>query len=292
MIGQSTRLVIKKSLPGRIARYFRGRLQPRLDSAPAYRSALKGYTALEIGGPSSIFGDEGGLPLYGNLESVDNCLFSNRTIWTGAVQENRTFVYHPRKRAGQQFISEAASLDAIAGSAYECVLASHCLEHLSNPVKALKAWKRVLKKNGRMVLIVPHKDATFDWRRPVTNIGHMIEDYEVGVGEDDLTHLEEILKLHDLNKDSAAGTFENFRQRCLSNSSNRAMHHHVFVTSNTVSLMDYAGFKLLRVDHLKPFHIIVLAEIPQGECDNREFMASLPTMLAASPFPSDRAINF
>jgi len=55
-------------------------------------------------------------------------------------------------------------------------------------------------------------------------------DYANNVGEDDLTHLPEILALHDLSRDEAAGTPEQFHQRCLDNISKRAIHHHVFDT--------------------------------------------------------------
>jgi len=50
------------------------------------------------------------------------------------------------------------------------------------------------------------------------------------VGEEDLTHVPEILELHDLSRDEGAGTREQFRQRCLANHVHRALHHHVFDT--------------------------------------------------------------
>jgi hypothetical protein len=100
----------------------------------------------------------------------------------------------------------------------------------------------------------------------------MIEDYENKIKEDDLTHLPEILELHDLSKDEGAGTKEQFRRRCLANDSNRAMHHHVFDTQAALAIVNHAGFKILRVDHLKPFHIIVLASRTDSVVDNSRFM--------------------
>ena len=47
-------------------------------------------------------------------------------------------------------------------------------------------------------LVVPHKDKTFDHNRPVTSLNHLEEDLDNDVDEDDLTHLPEILELHDL----------------------------------------------------------------------------------------------
>ena len=128
------------------------------------------------------------MPIYGILGSLDNCSYSGSTIWTGEVREGDGFLYHRAKQAGRQIISDATDLRTIPDSSYECVLACHCLEHIANPLRALAEWKRVLKDEGLLLLILPHKDGAFDWRRPTTTLTHMIEDYENAVGEEDLTH--------------------------------------------------------------------------------------------------------
>ena len=170
-----------------------------------YLVRLAGKRAVEIGGPSDIFRDEGALPVYGVAWSVDNCLYSHQTIWTEKVVPGQTFKYHSGKPPGIQYVCEATELKPIPDRSYDCVLASHCLEHVANPLRALAEWKRVLKNGGLLLLVLPHKDGTFDWRRPVTALTHMVEDYEKQIGEDDLTHLSEILALHDLEKDEPAG---------------------------------------------------------------------------------------
>ena len=171
-------------------------------------------------------------------------------------------------------------------SSYDCVLASHCLEHIANPLLALAEWKRVLKNDGLLLLILPHKDGTFDWRRPTTPLAHMIEDYEDAVGEEDMTHLPEILELHDLSRDIPAGTKDQFEQRCLANHINRAMHHHVFDTMAAVAIVNHIGLEILCVDNLKPSHIIVLASRTDQPIDNREFIGDAKHW-RRSPFPSD-----
>jgi len=215
-------------------------------------------------------------------------LYSGNTIWAGEVREGNTFVYHLEKQAGAQIICEATNLQPIRDSSYDCVLACHCLEHIANPLRALAEWKRVLKDRGLLLLVLPHKDGTFDWRRPTTPLAHMIQDYENGVGEEDLTHLPEILDLHDLSKDEAAGTKEHFRQRCLANQINRAMHHHVFDTMVAMEIVNHMGFALLRVDNLRPHHIMILASRADRPVDNRRFMEPGSKVWSRSPFPSDR----
>jgi SAM-dependent methyltransferase len=234
-----------------------------------------------------MFAEQGILPIYGVLGSLDNCLFANRTIWEGRVREGRNFRYSLAKGPGIQFILEATDLNVIQDASYECILACHTLEHVANPLRALEEWKRVSAKDGFLLLVLPHKNGTFDWKRPVTSVSHMVEDYEQNTGEDDLTHLPEILALHDLTKDKGAGSAENFRQRCLQNFECRALHHHTFDTRTAVSMIDHAGFQLLRVDHLKPFHIILVARRCVHHPDNRAFLLPDAEYLRRSPFQSD-----
>jgi hypothetical protein len=229
---------------------------------------------------------DGAVPVYDRLKSLDNCLYGRSTIWTGEVCEGNSFRYHHGKPLGTQFICDATDLQPIESGSYECVLACHCLEHIANPLRALAEWKRVLKDDGLLLLIVPHKDGTFDWRRPVTPLAHMIEDYENAMGEEDLTHLPEILQLHDLSKDLPAGTKEEFRQRCLANHLNRAMHHHVFDTRVALSAVSHVGLQILRVDNLAPCHILILAG-RTGRVDNRRFLQLGDERWTRSPFPSD-----
>ena len=253
----------------------------------AYLSRLAGKRAIEIGGPSNLFGDDGPLPIYEALASADNCLYASQTIWAETTP-GQTFKYHPRKAPGIQYVCEAADLKPIADRNYGAVLACHCLEHVANPLRALAEWKRVLKDDGLLLLVLPHKDGTFDWRRPVTTLAHMVEDYEKQIREDDLTHLPEILALHDLEKDQAAGSPEQFRIRSLENQVHRALHHHVFDTLTAVQLVDRANFQLIQVDNFRPFHILILARNGSDTPDNARFLWANARYRRRSPFPSDR----
>jgi hypothetical protein len=287
-IAKATRAIAKNVLGPRLASIIRKPFSPKLRSIADYRSALQSKCGLEIGGPSPLLASDGSVPIYDVLRSLDNCLYAGSTIWTGDVQKGNTFHYQSGKEPGTQLICDATDLKAIGDSSYECVLGCHCLEHIANPLRALAEWKRVLKNDGLLLLILPHKDGTFDWRRKTTSLPHMIEDYEKGVGEEDLTHLTEILDLHDLSKDEAAGTKEQFYQRCLANHTNRAMHHHVFDTMGALRLISQAGFQIRRVNNLRPYHIIVLATRTDLPFDNRRFMELGCEHWSQSPFSSDR----
>jgi hypothetical protein len=102
---------------------------------------------------------------------------------------------------------------------------------------------------------------TFDHLREPTSVDHMFDDFEKGTGEDDLTHLPEILEKHDLDRDVAAGSREDFHRRSVDNFSNRCLHHHVFDENNSRELLSRVGFEVLALDLAHPFHICILARM-------------------------------
>jgi len=245
---------------------------------------------LEIGGPSTIFTQRGHIPVYPLAARIDNCNFEHRTVWEGTVHEGETFVFNSQKAPGRQYVAEASELGRITDGAYDFVLSSHCIEHLANPRRGLAEWIRVLKDDGLLVLIVPHKDGTFDHRRPVTSLAHLIQDFEAGTTEHDLTHLDEILKLHDLARDPEAGGAAAFAERSKRNYENRCLHHHVFDTRLAVALVEHAGLQILAVEPVRPYHIVVIArKLPAGRApDNEEFLGVTRSPCWSSPFASDR----
>jgi hypothetical protein len=124
---------------------------------------------------------------------------------------------------------------------------------------------RVAKPGGAIIVVLPYYRRTFDHRRRPTSVEHMVEDFQLGRDESDLTHLPEILELHDLALDPAAGTLANFRERSLRNFENRCLHHHVFDEQNARGLLEAAGLTVEVVELAKPQHIAVLSRRP-AEC--------------------------
>lgn len=247
-------------------------------------------SGLEIGGPSSVFQRRGIMPLYRVVRSLDNCNFSHETVWEGKIQAGKTFKFHEKREPGHQFVGEATKLQMIPSGKYDFVLSSHVLEHTANPIAALTEWLRVLKSDGVLVILVPHKDGTFDCRRPVTSLQHLKEDFDCLMPETDQSHMQEILAMHQLSRDPEAGTLDNFRQRCSQNFANRCAHHHVFDTSLLVELLDHMGVKLLAIEAVKPYHILAIARkcSPDLDTDNCAFTSGTRSHLVSSPFPTDR----
>jgi SAM-dependent methyltransferase len=247
-------------------------------STAAFREQVLDGKGLEIGGPSPFFRTF--LPIYEYIASLDNCVFASDTVWEGRVTE--TFVYHPTKPPGRNYIIDGVDLGRFSDGSYDFVLSCHNLEHIANPVKALKEWIRVTKPGGCIILVLPDCHRTFDHRRSPTPVSHMLDDYARNVTEDDATHLEEILAKHDLRRDPSAGTWENFRQRSVNNSSFRCLHHHVFDTNNLRELMETLGLNVKVVETARPFHITLLARLPdRAQRPEQDTSAKTPVLVTA-----------
>jgi SAM-dependent methyltransferase len=250
-------------LPARMVQAARRVLGRRVRSGNRFRGQVLGRVGLEIGGPSSVFSDRGELPLYRYVKGLDNCVFSFETIWEGRREEGRTFLYHSKRPKGQNYVREGTDLRGISDGSYDFVLSCHNLEHIANPLKALNEWSRVTKPGGAIIVVLPHYRRTFDHRRRPTSVQHMKDDFAEMRDETDLTHLMEILELHDLSLDPAAGTAEHFRKRSEHNFENRCLHHHVFDETNARGLFEAAGLEVEIAELARPQHIAVLAHRPR-----------------------------
>lgn len=246
-------------------------------------------TGLEIGGPSAIFRADGLLPVYPIAAKVDNITYSSRTRWEGAVTAGSTFRFDDAKAPGTQYILDSDGVSALPVETYDFVLSSHMLEHTSNPLKMLDQWKKLLRRDGRLLLVLPHKEGTFDHRRPVTRLAHLQEDRRNDVGEDDDTHIAEILQLHDLRRDPEQASREDFERWIRDNATHRGAHHHVFDVRLAIEMLDSVGFQIVDVTTARPCHIILLAKRPADrQVDNSVFLRSDASAYRASAFSCDR----
>jgi SAM-dependent methyltransferase len=265
------------------------RIRKRIDVLrrdPALLAAAKsfaGAVVLEPGGPSALFSENGLIPVYPRLAALDTLDYAERTLWSDAPQARDGSAISVRRR----LIGEAGRLEDTPADSYDAVLASHVLEHLANPLAALKEWARIVRPGGHVLLIVPHRDGTFDHGRPVTSLEHMREDAERETGEDDLAHLDEILALHDLDRDPGAPDRETFERRCRENASTRGMHHHVFVSRTVAEACEAAGLEVLMLRPKEPFNIVCMCRVGAPRGDGLA-TSELSRVLRRSLFASDR----
>lgn len=246
----------------------------RCENIAIYINALSNKCGLEVGGPSSLLQRNNILPLYPHIKALDGCNFSNETIWEGRLKEGYNYLFDPSKPKGFQYILDAIDLVSIQNCKYDFVISCHNLEHIANSIKALKEWLRVIKIDGYLLVIVPNRDNTFDHGRNITTLDHLIDDYVNQIGEHDLSHLTEILSLHDLSMDKAAGDFESFYKRSKQNFINRSLHQHVFDSNLLIQLFDYLNIQIIALDLVNPFHIIIMGKKLSNELfsDNSNYI--------------------
>lgn len=98
------------------------------------------------------------------------------------------------KDAERELCGTARTVDLVApgdelpfkDKTVDFVFASHVIEHFPDPVKALKEWHRVARE--RVVVVVPHRDRTFDRDRELTPASELLERHAQGFTSDEDKH--------------------------------------------------------------------------------------------------------
>ena len=79
-----------------------------------------------------------------------------------------------------QIVDDGATLNSVADGLFDYLIAAHVLEHVEDPISALKTWVRVVKPGGHIIIAVPDKRFCGEEMRPTTTVDHFIRDHEEG----------------------------------------------------------------------------------------------------------------
>ncbi len=253
-----------------------------------FTAPLAGLRGIEIGGPSDRFCAGGICPVYRRLASCDAVQWRTDTAWH-ALDAREPFAPDGAP-LGRLHVIEGGELVGLPDSTWDVVLSSHVIEHFANPLAELAAWRRVLVPRGWILLVAPHRAGTFDHRRPVTPLEHIVGDFAAGIGEDDLTHLDETLRLHDRSRDADDSPREQWEAARRDNVDTRLLHHHVFDGESLLRLLDRAGVEIHEAVVRHPHDTFVLGRFAgDGERpDNAAMLASDAPWRRSSPFGEDR----
>ena len=200
----------------------------------------RGRRGLEIGGPSPT-----GSVLYDHSRQMDNVIFSDETVWSSHTSGVFEYPIRDTTGEGRLYVRDATDLSSIPDGAYDFVFASHSLEHIANPLKALCEWRRVVSDTGYLVLILPEKSQCFDHRREYARFETLLTQYRNQVGEDDLSTLPEILATHDISRDGGARNPAYFHARSLDNYKNRCLHHYVYNVPLLFQIGEWLGCRFV-----------------------------------------------
>jgi GT2 family glycosyltransferase/SAM-dependent methyltransferase len=79
----------------------------------------------------------------------------------------------------------------------EFILASHVIEHCPDLIKTLLEWYRIVKSDGYVFIVVPHRDAApSDRGKPLTQWTHVVHDYMIHANQDSELEAKNFLYCH------------------------------------------------------------------------------------------------
>jgi SAM-dependent methyltransferase len=249
--------LLKKMLPNRYQRcrdvaldfWYLVRFREYREIRPFVKNLTR-TTALEIGGPSWIFKTK--IPVYRYLRQLK--LLQPPLQRSAAEMESASYYWLFRK--GERYTGEATRT-GFNNSSFSLILNSHVLEHIANPIRALREWYRILEPNGYVFTVVPSPEGTFDQDRPITTFDHILADYRTRKDEDDKSHIEEIVLLTRLDIVKSIQSVDFFYDRCKNNVELRYMHHHVFDLKLLKNLFVFCRFHICFADTFPSGHFII-----------------------------------
>lgn len=155
------------------------------------------------------------------------------------------------------FLADGETLDAVADGRYDFVIASHVLEHMRNPARAIVDWCRTIKRGGSLYLIVPDKRKSFDRRRVRTTLEHLILDYRAPSAARDLEHyVDYAVHVDGLDGEAAVDVARAMQARA------ESIHFHVFLPGDLLRLVQWLAA------HVRP---LAVAAGPVSAPDSEEF---------------------
>jgi SAM-dependent methyltransferase len=92
-------------------------------------------------------------------------------------------------------VDDGEKLATVAANSQDFIIANHFLEHTEDPVGTIETHLTKLKPGGVLFYAVPDKRFTFDFRRPLTPIEHMVADHEEGPERSRADHYREWCRL-------------------------------------------------------------------------------------------------
>lgn len=128
---------------------------------------------------------------------------------------------------------------------FNFLLSEHVLEHVTNPIKVLEEWVRVLRGDGFLFIFLPHKERTNDRFRQVTTLSHLIEDYENNTSFDDETHFDDWYE-QVVQRGLMPDHYKHLSKEELLKTA--SLHQHVWTEKEIVELCQYVGLEIVFVD--------------------------------------------
>jgi SAM-dependent methyltransferase len=132
-------------------------------------------------------------------------------------------------------VTDAHLLSGVEDGSQNFVIANHVLEHLEDPLLALRNMLRVLRIGGVLFLALPDKRYTFDKDRPCTTFEHILKDHLNGPETSREAHHLEWLRLLNVPEPEIADRLRELRDK-----PDFGIHLHVWSQFEILSMLDRA----------------------------------------------------
>lgn len=160
------------------------------------------------------------------------------------------------KLVNVDILDDATTLKTIPDESLDFIIANHLIEHIANPILALENWYKKLKVGGILYMAVPDMRKTFDKKRTLTSIEHIVNDYEVSEKElkkRNISHFYEWSRL-------VNGTTEKNVEKEVKNliKIDYSIHYHTFIFESMLKFLKYLRerlgihYKVIDYSHTHP----------------------------------------
>jgi SAM-dependent methyltransferase len=223
--------ILRAYLPGSFAPHFwslSNRNAPFIgatsyDMREITASYLTG-TGLEIGALGSPF------PVPLDCDVIYADVYSYAELIAIYGDELRDTLVRPQIR------TNFATLNGVAEASFDFIVASHVIEHTTDPVGAIIRAGKKLRPGGYVLLVVPDITRTFDRYRPLTTLDHLLLDYYSPDRRRDLGHYREFYELAYTPEMPHAATWEKSFER------NESIHFHTWSYSSFMEMVEKICF--------------------------------------------------
>lgn len=132
-------------------------------------------------------------------------------------------------------VADGQDLRIVPDASQDFVISSHVIEHMEDPIGAMKGYLRVLKAGGIVLMSVPDRRHCFDRDRPLTPFDHLVADHETGPERTRRQHFLEWAELVDGKRGEEIAEYADRIQRA-----DYSIHFHVWETTSFLEFLHRA----------------------------------------------------
>ncbi len=136
-------------------------------------------------------------------------------------------------------------LSAFPNRSLDFVIASHVLEHLADPIGAFDEFRRVLRRRGVCIVLLPDRRLTFDAGRPGTPLSHLVAEHRTGVTAVDDDHVLAVIR-HDRGDSWEPPADPDQRRELCEHHRRRSVHAHCWTIEEFREVVDHVSGRLPR----------------------------------------------